>query len=100
VAGDSLVLTATGKINFGRDKGFSGPRGIPEDFRFYNQVQGANFGALLLRTGYADWVVAGDGGSYIAPESGKLQLLVNDRVSADNSGSFKVTVKIYPRNDL
>lgn len=54
-------------------------------------VEGAPYGALVGRIGTTTFVI-GDASSFVAPESGELELAVNDAAEwlFDNSGGYTV----------
>lgn len=97
--GDTVVITATGRIIVGMFAGATGPDGI-DGFENYSYVTNARHGALLARVtagGNEDWMFVGSKKSFVAPKSGVLELLVNDADTSNNEGEFTVTVNILPR---
>ncbi|HKR00440.1 MAG TPA: LecA/PA-IL family lectin [Pyrinomonadaceae bacterium] len=97
-AGDRVTFSATGTI-FSRGSGAISPEGNRRYDSVNNNypVRDAAFGALVgyirLSNGQASRpFFIGSQQTVIAPDSGRLFLLVNDDDSRDNSGSFRVRI--------
>lgn len=100
-AGDSVTLSASGSVLIIKRPNpiSSAPDGIKPtiDQIFGLIVKTAYQGALLARItnkGDEKWIVVGSGKTFIAPNSGVLELQVNDKKYQDNEGAFDVRVKI------
>jgi TPR repeat protein/predicted Ser/Thr protein kinase len=92
-AGDKFTISASGTISFGAFAGSGGPNGIT-GFSTYSVAPSYNHGALLLTIGNSDGLVyVGYGNTFEAKTSGYLTLIVNDKDTSNNRGSFTVTVK-------
>jgi hypothetical protein len=52
--------------------------------------------AAQRRVGAGDWFVVGSNFDGVASSSGSLQLRFNDSDTANNSGTYEVTVRAYP----
>lgn len=100
-AGDSVTLSANGSVMIIKrpEPVYCRPDGIVPtiDQRFGLIVKTTNQGVLLARItnkGDEKWIVVGSGKTFIAPNSGVLELQVNDKKYQDNEGNFDVKVKI------
>ncbi len=100
-AGDSVTLSASGSVMIIKrpEPVYCRPDGIVPtiDQRFGLIVKTTNQGVLLARItnkGDEKWIVVGSGKTFIAPNSGVLELQVNDKKYQDNEGNFDVRVKI------
>lgn len=99
--GDTITITAQGSVLVIKNPRpvYTGPDGfIPTiDQRFGLIVKSANQGVLLVRVtkqGDEKWIVVGRGKTFVAPNSGVLELQVNDKKYQDNEGEFDIKVKI------
>jgi len=110
VAGDRILVRASGTVSFGESVGSGGPEGIlwvrallplpiPVDPHL-SYVPDMLHGALIGRiktaktVGLGDWFYIGREKETHANSSGILQLNVNDKFPNDNNGDFEVHVKI------
>jgi len=91
--GQRMVLRATGEVDLG---GMAvGANGSESGSPSKRLVAEFPHGALLMRIGLGGTpALAGRQADLPAPASGRLYLVVNDRDSTDNSGSYQVRVKL------
>lgn len=105
---DILLLTASGSILLGPNVGWGGPDGIklfqwgplllPIDPSL-SLDPGWTHGCLMARIRNDDrWVPTGEKFEISIGKPGVLELNVNDKYLKDNSGSFRVEVKIGKKN--
>lgn len=87
--GTQISITATGTIRLGAFAGIGDADGIG-GFTTYNKISDFRHGALLSRVGDGPWFFIGKSGSFVADRDGILSLIVNDKATYDNSGSFIV----------
>ena len=97
-AGEVITLQADGSIGMSDDPGDTAtPAGsVRGRFAKNAPVPRALAGGLLARIGNSAVRFIGGAGSFTAPVSGELQLGVNDDHLLDNTGEFRVTVRIDP----
>ncbi|MCC7044374.1 MAG: hypothetical protein IT183_10955 [Acidobacteria bacterium] len=99
-AGDSLSITAAGRIMFSPSDGdVAEPGGAPgRRATSAAPMPDVEIGTLLGRIGDGEPFVVG---AYLdsrrAPRGGRLYLMVNDDILRDNSGEFQVSVVITER---
>lgn len=94
--GTRLYISASGTITWAADRipdwTIVGPNGSSppdnEDF----PIPQAGIGSLVMRIGNVKYTV-GANKSIEAKESGTIELMVNDDILTDNSGSFTVNIK-------
>lgn len=91
--GDKIYLRATGRVVTGAWSGGAGPNG-KEYSNIWNIVPDFNYGALILKIGNGEWMLAGEENCITAPTTGKLSFAINDTDPSDNSGSFIVEYSI------
>jgi hypothetical protein len=94
--GDKINVTARGTIVLGPLAGSSDPDGIG-GYTAYSYVSSAPHGSLLVRLQQeqnGNWVRCGRACSFTAERDGILEFLVNDRDSANNSGSYVIQVQV------
>lgn len=109
VAGDTIRLEATGKVDVGAGWGEHGPEGTKE---FFAQPVGTYPVDSKTRYGLAARITLGSGQKYRATQkwgygdtkeikvirSGMLWLTVNDDAADDNTGEFVVTITTVKKN--
>lgn len=96
--GDTVSISATGRIIVGMFAGATGPDGI-EGYENYSVIVKAKHGALMARVvnkGNEGWRVVGARDSFTAANGGVLEFMVNDADTSNNQGQFAVTVNITP----
>lgn len=92
--GQTVTLSASGKMKVGNFLGNSGPDGI-KALSIYNFDKRFNHGGLLGKFGENGvWFWVGKGGSFTSNVDGSLYLKVNDRLVNDNEGYYTVKYKI------
>ena len=93
--GDTIKVTASGSVVLGMMAGSCGPEGLARGFQNYNEVRGANHGALLCRIGHEGyWTHLGKSKTFVADTSGNLYFLINDADPRNNSGKFEGTLTV------
>ncbi|WP_339903307.1 hypothetical protein, partial [uncultured Cyclobacterium sp.] len=93
--GEEIQIVASGSVVFGMFAGSASPNGFTNGaFKSYNILGGANHGALLFRIGQGDWYFVGTEMTIISKDEGDMQFLINDADASNNSGEFKVQVRI------
>jgi hypothetical protein len=104
-AGDTLVVSATGIVEFRGRQNRVGPEGVPWGGPCRTRESRATVNAPWPVTGAACWSLIGriGGGRPFevgrsaklrADDSGQLQLGINDNYIVDNAGSWNVTVAV------
>jgi formylglycine-generating enzyme required for sulfatase activity len=102
--GSKINIQATGFINWGPPSSRKedppsrvGPNGTrpPGGDSHQFPMLDAGCGSLIMRIGSSLYAV-GEIGSISVSESGTIQLMVNDDILSDNSGSFSVEIEIPP----
>lgn len=105
-AGDSVTISASGQVVLGKRVGGCSPEGretsVYELGSLIVKSGGsgelvARHGALLARInaqGNEKWIIVGSNKTFVAPNSGMLELQVNDKKYEDNQGKFDVQVRI------
>jgi hypothetical protein len=99
-AGDSISITAAGRIMFSPSDGdVAEPGGAPgRRATSAAPMPNVEIGTLLGRIGDGEPFVVGDYlDSRRAPRAGRLYLMVNDDILQDNSGEFQASVVITGR---
>lgn len=87
--GEKINLKVSGKVKLGIFAGEGGPEGI-DGFTQFNMVNDFRHGALLARVGSGQWTVVGTETTFVSPERGFLQLMINDAAHDDDEGVFTV----------
>jgi hypothetical protein len=105
-AGDSVTISASGQVVLGKRVGGCSADGRETSVYELGSliVKGggsgelvARHGALLARInaqGNEKWIIVGSNKTFVAPNSGVLELQVNDKKYEDNQGKFDVQVRI------
>lgn len=92
--GQEVYIRASGNVFLGGFAGNSGPEGI-NGFKNYNFEPHFNHGALLYRiSNSGKWSVIQKKTSFIAQNSGVLQMVVNDKGYQNNSGGYNVEILV------
>jgi hypothetical protein len=91
--GQKINLSASGQIVLGVFAGSGGPEGI-EGFKSYCIEPDFRHGALLIRVGEGKWTAVGSHSSIMADMTGTINFMVNDADPSNNSGDFKVLIKV------
>lgn len=97
-ANDLLDISATGRVRYsGRLNDITGPEGAPGN-RANAPMPNRAIGALVARVGNsAPFFVGANGNGLRVPQNGRLYLAINDDILTDNSGEFRVTVRVRNR---
>lgn len=100
-AKETVLLRATGQWqvgNRGTEPWITGPQG--EDVMPEGRIEPAVWvGAVIAKVEGAAQVFPGWGG-FAAPRDGKLQFRINDRNTANNSGSLHLEIWVLPHVDM
>ena len=98
-----MRFKASGEVSFGPSVGSAGPAGKTAFLLFgiiptaidtsLNLFPKLAHGCLLGKIG-GTWFYLGEGKELVAPETGVLELNVNDKFPNDNDNDFRVNVKI------
>ena len=93
VAGDTLDITATGRVRFSPQFGnVTDANGAPGN-RANAPMPNQAVGALVGRVGNsAPFFVGANANNLRVPQGGRLFLAINDDILTDNSGEFRVTI--------
>lgn len=99
--GDRVVIEAEGSVCPSPSASrCSGPEGVDE-YRIYNLRGGGAMRHVALVAVAADGVhLVGRSGEFTARYAGSVALMVNDRDAANNTGSFRARVRVYPPGSL
>lgn len=103
-AGERVVVSASGKLQYADAKADNGPEGLARGFRDLIRIlpyNGAGRGALLGRVGEADFAqpfLIGAQHEVIVPVEGRLSLGINQADSETSEGSYTVQVDVYEPN--
>lgn len=94
-AGEIITLQAEGTIVMSDPSDTASPAGSHRQRYAKNApLRDSLAGALLVRVGNSQARFEGDRFSFTAPVSGQLQLGINDDHMADNSGQYRVTIRV------
>jgi hypothetical protein len=93
--GDRILITATGEVQLDRSGLSCGPQGIDTQDKG-KIIPGKPTGALIAVIGANndDYIHVGSRAEFVSARHGLIFLGVNDGDLSDNSGSYKVSVKI------
>jgi LssY-like putative type I secretion system component LssY len=100
--GQRIVVRSEGSLRYADAKADNGPEGLTRGFKDLLRIlpyNGAGRGAVIGRIGDADIAqafVIGAKKEIVAPVSGKLALGINQSEVDTGTGSYKVTVEVYP----
>jgi Ca2+-binding EF-hand superfamily protein len=97
-AGDSLDITATGRVRFSPQADhITGPDGAPVN-RANAPMPRMAVGALVARVGNsAPFFVGARANALRVPQAGRLYLGINDDILTDNDGEFRVAISVNVR---
>ena len=102
-AGDSVEITASGKLQYADAQQSNGPAGLPRGWKDLVRIlpiNDAGRGALIARIGDSEAsrpFLVGASRKFNAPVAGRLFLGINQMSSDTGQGSFHVEVKILAR---
>lgn len=100
VKGQTVHFTATGTIKWGSDPVGKevGPDGRPHEGRQGRPLPGRHLGMLIARINphYDKPYGIGSTNVFKTPADGELELGINDDELEDNSGNFRVQIKVDP----
>jgi len=100
VKGQTVHFTATGKVKWGTDPVGKdvGPDGRPHAGRKERPLPGRHLGMLIARINPFHDKAYGIGSSNVfkTPADGELELGINDDELEDNTGNFRVLIKVDP----
>ena len=103
--GQRIEVTSEGSLRYTDAKADNGPDGLTRNFKDLIRIlpyNGAGRGAVIGRIGDADIAqpfLIGAKKEIVAPVSGKLALGINQSDSDTGTGSYKLTVEVYPADD-
>ena len=96
--GDSLVITASGKIRMGGLVSWNGPEGSTSKLilrKTSGFPAGALLGAVVGEDQPRDYFLVGKSAAVEVKRSGKLVFFINEKILPDNDGHFNVSVEIH-----
>jgi hypothetical protein len=101
LAGEHVLITATGKLRYPDAKDDNGPEGLPRGFKDLLRVLPFNEvgrGALIGRIGDKDTAqpfVIGSRRDILAPVSGRLSVGINQTANDTGDGTYVVRLEVY-----
>ncbi len=99
--GDVVNFQATGKVSFGMFSGYSGPEGFTNGaYRNYNRTQEMNHGELFFSVSSDPYLFYDLENLHFIKSSGYIVFHINDKQTANNSGSFKADIRVYSADDV
>lgn len=94
--GDVVDFNATGKVSFGMFSGYAGPEGFTNGaYRSYNRTQDMNHGELFFTISSDPYLFYDLKNMHLIKSSGYIIFHINDKQAANNSGVFKVDIRVY-----
>lgn len=94
--GDCVQIVANGSIKMGALTGWNGPEGSSAGWilkRWSDYPAGALIGSVKSESGRETFFLIGKDSGLEAPFDGRLILYVNEKILADNEGSFQVRIE-------
>jgi hypothetical protein len=94
--GDCIQIVASGSIKMGALTGWNGPEGSNKKWilrRWTDYPAGALIGSIKAENGREQFFLVGKDSGLEAPFDGRLVFYINEKILADNSGSFDVSVE-------